>query len=202
MPRPPLAGAHGTLALGDAPCGGHHERPGGVGGRVGQHVGGVAHRYAPARRLRDVDIVEADGDLADDLELRPRGVHQLRVHPVRKQAEQAIDALDPLQEHVARRGHLVFPEVDVGNFTDHLQGLGEYLPRHEHARSGHWYSSGTWGYGEPHSIGHTVVFPSARVSHRGCGVPHESHDEAPGLRRSAHDGVVRRAPVDLRVGHH
>ena len=78
-PRLPAVLADVVVALGDAPRGGHQQGKGGVGGRLGQH----ARRYCRRRRRGgcrpDVDVVEADREVADHLELRPGAIEQLVV---------------------------------------------------------------------------------------------------------------------------
>ena len=64
-----------------------------------------------ARRARgDVDVVEPDGEVADDLELRAGAVEELVVDPIREQGQDAVAALDRAEEDVARRRQLVLPD--------------------------------------------------------------------------------------------
>src|SRR4029453_15119563 len=63
---PPLLGVGG--ALHDAASGGEKERARGVGGGIGEHAGRVADTYPAGGAGGHVDVVEADGEVADDLE--------------------------------------------------------------------------------------------------------------------------------------
>ena len=73
-PRLPAAAADVAVALGQPAGGGHQQRPGEVGGRLGQDARRVADRDTAPRAGGDVDVVEADGVVADDPErpARPR----------------------------------------------------------------------------------------------------------------------------------
>ena len=56
---------------------------------------GVLPTGTPRRvQAGDVDVVEADREVADDLELRPGRVQQLVVHPVGQQRQHAVHARD------------------------------------------------------------------------------------------------------------
>ena len=110
-PRLPAAGADVAIALGHAPGGGHQQRQGEVGGRLGQDARRVADGDAAPRARGDVDVVEADRVVADDPELRPGRVEELVVDPVGQQVSDAVAAGDPAQELVARRRQLVLPDV-------------------------------------------------------------------------------------------
>ena len=112
-PRPPAAVADVAVALGQPSRGGHQQRPGQVGGRLGQDARRVADGDPPPGARRDVDVVEADGVVADDLELRPGGVEELVVDPVREQRQDAVAPGDPPQQLVPRRRQLVLPDVDA-----------------------------------------------------------------------------------------
>ena len=78
---------------------GDQQTEGHVGRGVGQHAGRVADGDAARRGGRDVDVVEADGVVADDLQPR-RGVQQGRVDAVGQQRHQAVAVGDLLREHV------------------------------------------------------------------------------------------------------
>jgi hypothetical protein len=49
------------VALGDPPGGGQQQRPGQVGGGLGDHVGGVGGQHPPCGAGVQVDVVVADG---------------------------------------------------------------------------------------------------------------------------------------------
>ena len=96
---------------------------------------------------RDVDVVEADREVAHHLELRPRGVEQLVVDPVGEEREQAFDPTHPAQKLVARWRQLVVPEVDLARLAEGVQaGIGDE-PGDEHAWL-HAGGSATYSRGE------------------------------------------------------
>ena len=80
MPRSPVARTHGAFALADTTGRRQQQGPCGVGGRVSQHLRGVADGNAASRGIGNIDIVESDGQLAYDLELRSDGVHEVAVN--------------------------------------------------------------------------------------------------------------------------
>ena len=122
-PGPPLAGPDVVVALRQAPGGGHQERPGEVGGRLGQDAGRVADGDAAARAGRHVDVVEADGEVADDPQAGTRGVEQLVVDPIGEQREEPVHAAHPLQQRGTRWRQLVRPEVDLERPGQRRQAL-------------------------------------------------------------------------------
>ena len=67
-----VAAADQPLAFANAPRDAEDQRPGQIGGRVGQHVRRVGHDDAALARGRDVDVVVADGGVRDDLQIAPR----------------------------------------------------------------------------------------------------------------------------------
>ena len=137
-----LSGAHVAVALGDAASRRHEQREGEVRGRFGQRPRRVPDRHPAGRRLGHDDVVEADGVVAHDLELRPGAVEELRVDPVGEQREDAVHALDRAEQDVARRRQVVRPDGRVGRLEDPAQALVGDAPADEHARAvGHWGSS-------------------------------------------------------------
>jgi len=80
-PGLPPTRAGEALRLADAPGGGHQQREGEIGGSVGEHAGRVADRDAAAGGSGEVDVVVADGHLADHAQAR-RGVDHVRVDRV------------------------------------------------------------------------------------------------------------------------
>ena len=75
-PFRPLAGVHEALALTQPAGRGQQKREGEVGGGVGQDVRRVGDQDAGARGGGNVDVVEADGDVGDDLNAFERGDHR------------------------------------------------------------------------------------------------------------------------------
>ena len=69
--RPPLPAAapNQPIAFGDAPRDAEDQRPGEIGGRLGQHVRRVGDDDAALARRGDVDVVVADGDVRNDLQV-------------------------------------------------------------------------------------------------------------------------------------
>ena len=104
-PRLPAAVADVAVALGDAPRGGHQQRQGEVGGRLGQDARRVAdRRRRAAAQAGDIDVVEADGVVADDLELRPGRVEELVVDPVGEQRQRRRRSPRPRRSSSSRGG--------------------------------------------------------------------------------------------------
>jgi hypothetical protein len=66
LPGQPAPGAGVVAAFAHAAGGGQQEGDGDVGGRIGQHVGRVAHPHAAGRAGGHVYIIVADGEVADD----------------------------------------------------------------------------------------------------------------------------------------
>ena len=112
-PGQPAARANVVVALGQPPGRGHQQRPGEVGRRLGQHARRIADRDAAARAGGHVDVVEADGEVADHPEAWASGVEQLVVDAIGEQGEQPIHATNALEQRGARRRQLVGPEVDL-----------------------------------------------------------------------------------------
>jgi hypothetical protein len=133
---PPLAFSNEPIPLGDAPRGGHEQRPREVRGGLGQDAGRVADRDAAARARRDVDVVVPDGEVRDDLQAGPSRVEELVVDPLRRQREDAIDADDPAQELGPGRRHVFVPHVHVAGLPDRDESLVRDGARHEHTRAG------------------------------------------------------------------
>ena len=71
-----------------------------------------------------VDVVEADREVADDLEPR-RGVEQRGVDPVGQQRHQAVAVGDLLPQHLVRRRQRLGPDLGVAVLLDLVQpGFG------------------------------------------------------------------------------
>ena len=93
-PRLPVAVADVAVALGEPSGGGHQQRPGEVGGRLGQDARRVPDGDAARGAGRDIDVVEADGVVADDAKARPGRVEERVVDPVGEQGQDAVAAGD------------------------------------------------------------------------------------------------------------
>ena len=106
--------------------------------------------------LGHVNVFEAHGDLADGAQVGG-GVHELGVHLVGKEAEEAVYVGDLLQEGLVRRGEFVGPEVHVGLGGDHVDGLPEDAAGDEDFGFGH---IGSW----VEILGHYIL----RIGQRVC----------------------------------
>src|SRR5207302_1448807 len=97
FPRLPLSGARIGVGLDDPAGGGHQQREGEIGGGLGEDVGRVGDDDAASGGGGDVDVVVADGDVRDDLQVGRRGQH-LVIDGGDDVADQAVLALKPLDE--------------------------------------------------------------------------------------------------------
>ena len=122
-PRLPLAVADVPVALGQAPGRGHQERPGEVGGRLGQDARRVADSDPARGARRDVDVVEADRVVADHLQPRTSGVEERVVDLVGEQRQHPVATGDTPEQLVARRRQVVLPDVGVARGEDRLEPL-------------------------------------------------------------------------------
>jgi len=68
-PAFPFAPSNEPLALGKTPCDCEDERPGEIGHRFGEDVRRVRHNHATRPGVDNIDIVEADGDVGNYLEV-------------------------------------------------------------------------------------------------------------------------------------
>ena len=81
-PGPGSPGADQPLPLAQPAAGGEDQGEGEVGGGVVEDAGRVGDDDPAPRAGREVDVVEADGDVADAAQLRPGGVEELVVDAV------------------------------------------------------------------------------------------------------------------------
>jgi len=72
-----------SVGLDQSSGGGEDEEPGDIGGAFGNGVGGVADDNPPAFAGVDVDIVESDGEVADNFQLVPSRIKNLFVNGIR-----------------------------------------------------------------------------------------------------------------------
>ena len=86
------------------------------------------------RALGDVDVVEADGVVADDLEPGTGRVEEGAVHPIGQQGQDAVTTGHPAKQLVARRRELVGPQVHLADGPDCGQPLVRDDPRDEDLR--------------------------------------------------------------------
>ena len=137
VPRAPSARAHCSFALAETTGRGEQQGPCRVGCRMRQHLRRVADGNAAPRGGGDVDVVEPNGYLADDFELRPDRVHEIAVYLVGEKAEDAVDTPTLFQKNLRRRGKLVRPHLGVHLGPDHLKCVGEDFAGDERAGSRH-----------------------------------------------------------------
>jgi hypothetical protein len=90
----PLSGSREAVAFDHPPGGGHQEGPGKVGRRFGQHARSIGHKDAQTACILDIDVVEADGDVANDPNVRD-GLQDLAVNDVGEQRHRALLSLQP-----------------------------------------------------------------------------------------------------------
>src|SRR5258705_715623 len=134
-PRLPVAGADVTVPFDEPPGGGHQQAPGEVRGWLREHAGGVADRDSARGAGWDVDVVEADREVADDLQLRAGAVEELVVDVVGEERQDAFAAFDRAQQRVARGWELVLPDLRVACLADEIQALVRDDPRDEDLRT-------------------------------------------------------------------
>ena len=79
LPADPFAAAEDLVGLDHPPPGRLHQRDGELGRRVRQDVGRVRRAQAARADRVGVDVVEADGEVRDDLELSTGAVEQVAV---------------------------------------------------------------------------------------------------------------------------
>ena len=110
-PRPPLAVADVSIALRQPTCGRHQQRPGEIGGGLGQDARRVADRDPAPGAGRDIDVVEADRVVADHLQRRAGGIQQLVIDPVGQQGQDPVAPGHATEQLGARRRQLALPHV-------------------------------------------------------------------------------------------
>ena len=93
-------------------CVGAAERPAPRRRRVGEHVGRVRDDNPAALAFLEIDVVETDGVVGDDAELRPGGIQQLGVDAVGQHGHEAVRACDALEEVGPRGRRLLVVNID------------------------------------------------------------------------------------------
>ncbi len=91
--------ANKPIAFGNATRGSHQQRPGHISRRFGQHAWCVRDRNLPPCGGGNVDVVEADGKVCHDLQVRIR-CQNLVVDRIGQQAQQSVDRLDTSDDFV------------------------------------------------------------------------------------------------------
>jgi hypothetical protein len=97
-PDPRLLGPQVPVPLGDPPGRGQQQRPGQVGGGLGDHVGGVGGQHPPGRARLQVEVVVADGEVGHHPQPGAGPLQQLAVDPVGQHGQEPVHARDPLQQ--------------------------------------------------------------------------------------------------------
>lgn len=121
-PLPRGAGPDDALALAEAARRHEHEPEGGVGGRVGEHAGGVRRDDAAPGARGDVDVVVADGDIGDDLELVACRIEEFVVDAVRDHRDDPVRTSDASQGLLAGGSLVRLPRVDVVRGPQEVHG--------------------------------------------------------------------------------
>ena len=91
-PTATAAGADDAFALAESASRHQDEAERDVGGRVGEHARRVRRNDTALAARCDVDVVVADGDVGDDLELGAGGVEELAVDAFGEQASRMASA--------------------------------------------------------------------------------------------------------------
>jgi hypothetical protein len=81
----------------------------------------MSNRNSSLRRAREVDVVDADGEIADDAKTRGGGDCH-RVEAIAHHAEDAVGVLQLGDQMVVRRRHFVIPHINAGNLREAAQG--------------------------------------------------------------------------------
>src|SRR6185436_7909970 len=108
-----------------------------IGGGLRQDARRVADGNAALRAGGDVDVVVADREVAHDLELRAGTIEELVIDAVREERQDAVAALDGLEERIAGRWQVVLPDLRVTGLEDEAQAVVGDDTRDEDLRAGH-----------------------------------------------------------------
>ncbi len=133
-PCQPLARADLPVALGDAPRRRQHQGERKVRGRLGQDAGGMPDRDARQRCGGEIDIVDADRQVADDAKARRRG-NQRGVDSVGHHRERTIRVAKAAAKFGVRRRSPIRPDLDPGGAAQFRKRGGADRPSDENARS-------------------------------------------------------------------
>ena len=122
-PGAPPTRAHMTVGFGDSPRRRHQQAECQVRGGLGQHAGRVPDGDTGAGGGVEVDIVHADGQVADDAQLRRLRNHA-RVDLVGHHREHRVGVLQRGAQHRLRRRQLVAPYRNRGRGAQALDRGG------------------------------------------------------------------------------
>src|SRR6202012_2175348 len=101
-PGPGTAGEDQPPPRAQPPAGGEDQGEGEVGGRVVEDAGRVGDDDAAPGAGGEVDVVEADGDVAEAAQLRAGGIDELVVDAVVEHRHDDVGAGDESEEILAR----------------------------------------------------------------------------------------------------
>ena len=117
-PAAPCAGANHALAFAKPTRHREDERPGEICARVRQHVRRIGHGNAARAARRDIDVVVADRNVGDDLQLRSGGVQDGGVDGVGQQAHDRVLAGNAPQQFVTGNRLVARVEIDLANLFE------------------------------------------------------------------------------------
>ena len=108
---------------------------------VSVNTSGVLVASTPAGGARvDVDVVEPDGVVRDDLQLRPGGGEQLRIDALGEHRDQRVATGHDPQEFIARDAELVLVHGHVASLAQTSERLIHDRAGHQHVRSTHGFA--------------------------------------------------------------
>jgi len=108
---------------------------GGVGGRLGEHIGRVRGEHAGIGARRDIDVVEAHRVVGHDLELWPGRREELGVDLLREHGHDRVAALDHREQLVAWDAKIVLVHGDVAPLLQASHRCIHDRTGHEHVGS-------------------------------------------------------------------
>ena len=136
-PGLPASAPHQAVAFGDTAHDAENQRPGEIGGGLGEHVGRVGDDHAQLARRVHVDVVDADRHRRHHLEVWQPGLEHGAIHGVGQQRNQPLLAAHAGHELVVGQERVAIVEIDVaGRFEARQRGRRQPLGD-EHGGSGH-----------------------------------------------------------------
>src|SRR6266852_8659947 len=129
-PCAPSSVAHEAVALGHTAGSRHQERERQIGSRLGENSRCMPDRDTGVRSSREIDIVDADGEIADYQKTR-RTRERFGVEAVAHHAQDAVDFVQTRDEFAVRRRHLVGPDFDLCRGAQPFEGRFRDPPRNE-----------------------------------------------------------------------
>ena len=136
IPALVLAAAHVSVALDDAARRRHKQRPREIRRRLRQHAGRVGHRDAPRSASGHVDMVVADRERRDRLQLRARR-EELRIDFIGQEAQQTVLVLQALEQQLARDRDAFIEVLELEMGREQVEALLRYAARNENFRLAH-----------------------------------------------------------------